>query len=177
MKRFGYFLGVLCWIFVADDAMVLAGVGSDRPGLDSGDESNGMSHSKKCKMYRYQYRIDDIEVGSVETADGNTDFYPIFDEIGVEIGVYKQASTNLTVNELSFDCIFNGAYCFGLNEDFASQIHVQGTCSGRFISVTGGTGDFGCAQGYGIPIASGTNSTVGYVELFLCTKLCPILDS
>jgi len=112
------------------------------------------SDLKKCVQYD--------EVGN------GFDSVPFYStETGQLLGYYSDEAANLA----SGDCVGVGRFSFGSQPMYGDQLSIQFTCFGNFNTITGGTGEYGCAKGYERYTYENGNVTAS--ELHICTSLCP----
>jgi len=122
-----------------------------------------------CQVIPVIMDFDDLRNAYTKTEAGGTfDTVPFYNaETGELLGYYSDSSTDLE----SEDCVGTGAFSFDYEEPYVSQIAFQFTCFGEFNSITGGTGEFGCASGFEEFVFDDGN-IIGS-ELNLCGPLCP----
>jgi len=74
---------------------------------------------------------------------------PFYDEHGNQLGTYSDFAT--VTGKDSEECVGRGAYSFDFDEHigfYLSTINMAYTCSSDYNTITGGSGDYGCASGY-----------------------------
>jgi len=121
-----------------------------------------------CQVIPITFYLDDLRAGYNSTRVGTSfDTVPFYDSNnGEQLGFYSDESTLLN----SGDCVGSGAFSFG-SDPYTSQINFQFTCNGEFNTVTGGSGDYGCASGYEAPVSQ--DDLIIQSQLTLCGPLCP----
>jgi len=108
---------------------------------------------------------DSFKKNGVGGTFDNAPFYNT--ETGEQLGFYSDTAADLS----SEDCVGSGAFSFGMDEPYVSQIAFQFTCFGEFNSITGGTGMYGCAKGFEEFIYD--DGEIIESELNLCGEMCP----
>ena len=125
--------------------------------------SKGASVCRFVPIFMYK---QDLHAGFEHETYGNggsLDSIPFYNvETGEHLGYYSDSAAYLA----SGDCVGNGEFTF-IDQ---SQISIQFTCFGTFNSITGGTGQFGCASGY--EEYSYQDGVVFATSLHICTGLC-----
>jgi hypothetical protein len=118
-----------------------------------------------CSSFGITFRTQDLVPR--QTPGGRTfDNVPFYDGEGEAIiGFYSEHLVNLP----SEDCMGTGTFSFGRN--YTSQLFIQFTCDGAYTAVVGGTGDYGCAEGY-LEYVLQTQVQVNAV-ITICSSLCP----
>jgi hypothetical protein len=139
-------------------ATLKGGKGMGGMGMKSKKGAKGCQ-SLKIKSPRSEFEVE-------HNAVGRTIFFPIYDYYtDAAIGTYTSSITNIG------DCgIESGSYNLGVDPSlefpFEDQITVTGTCDGIFNAVTGGTGEYACASGYGKSLLSEEDTFA--TDLIIC---------
>ena len=134
-----------------------------------GGNGKGSAPSISCPQISIYFYIQDLtdkyEPNAIGGGFDNVPFYST--QTGDQIGFYSDQATNLT----NSDCVGTGSFSFGLTHDFPSQISFSFTCNGTYNAITGGNGQFGCAEGY--EELAYEDSKVISSTLNICGTLCP----
>ena len=110
---------------------------------------------------------------------------PFFDKPnGTQIGVYSnfamfpQGFPPAESAAESVECFVTSVYSFGHPDPvtgfYSSTIDLSHTCTSKFNTIIGGTGDYGCATGYedgGLTLTE--DGSFGSSTLEICGCLCP----
>ena len=98
----------------------------------------------------------------------NTPFYST--ETGEQLGFYSDERTEFSP---SAECVGTALFSFGAEPNFVDQIAISYSCYGEANVVTGGNGQFGCADGYEIFTPEPEDIDRVSSEIYLCGSLCP----
>jgi hypothetical protein len=118
-----------------------------------GKAMKGMG-KKGCQTLKLKSPFSEVSAGSSQTAVGDTLTFPVYDFYTDEpVGTFTKSSTDIFVGGEFADCTNTASYNLGFDDSleypFVSQIMVSGTCFGTSNAITGGTGKYACAAGYG----------------------------
>lgn len=126
------------------------------------------SHCFNISTVFYQAELDAVRnrTGNYATLD-NAPFYD--SETFEPLGFFTYQSTFM-----ENDCTGAGTYSFGdtIYGPYPGQVATHFTCDGKFSSITGGSGWYGCATGNEVSVYA--NETIQYWDLVICGTLCPI---
>jgi hypothetical protein len=122
-----------------------------------------------CQQVNVFFEIQELRSGYQQTdAGGGFDNIPFYSqESGEQLGFYSDAAFTLD----SEDCVGTGAFNFGDSPDYPSQINFSFTCFGLYNTVTGGSGQFGCAKGYETFVYQTEDIIASSITV--CGPLCP----
>lgn len=143
------------------------------------DQSNHPSHNnhqKSCTVLPLLVYTADYVAAQFENAAGfGSSDIPLYNpETLVQIGYYSDFALN---NPDVDDCVVSAAFSFDWNSNtgfYDSQINTASTCLSEYTTIVGGSGTYGCANGYQVDDFMGENDEMIGVELHLCGALCPI---
>lgn len=129
----------------------------------------GSGSSSGCEQIPIFMMLSDLHASYQSNAvGGGFDNVPFYSgNTGKLLGYYSDGARLLA----SGDCVGNGAFSFGFQKDYPSQISMQFTCNGEYNSISGGNGEYGCATGY--EVYSYEDNQVLASVLNICGGLCP----
>jgi hypothetical protein len=108
-----------------------------------------------CNTISVKLNVADITAGMYKTSEGfGLRDIPFYDaNSGSELGIYSDFATALSAsgssNSTTTDCVATGAFSFvDSNQTVVSTINLAFTCQSSENAIVGGTGAYGCANGY-----------------------------
>jgi hypothetical protein len=110
---------------------------------------------KGCQSLKIKALFAEFVFG--DNAIGETLFFPVYDyNTDESIGTFTSTLTEIFAEGEVVDCVISRSYNLGFDESlefpFEDQITIAASCDGTANAITGGTGEYACASGYGVPL-------------------------
>ncbi|GKY94786.1 hypothetical protein MPSEU_000443700 [Mayamaea pseudoterrestris] len=141
------------------------------PGTDGG---HGNGETATCSTIAVKLYTDEITAGGFTAVNGfglrNVPFYDA--SSGDKLGTYSDFAITPADTTDRSECVATGAFSFmdANSQDVVSTINLAFTCQSSENAIIGGTGEYGCANGY--EQFSTVDETVLSVNLVVCGSLC-----